>query len=236
LKGTFSTELVSTDHWTESQVVDLLQEVLSILEFVHSQGVIHRYQAEQSHPPQARQAAGLGAVKLQTQPVTAQGQPTASIAIGPYMPTEQGQGSKPRPNSDIYALGIIGIQALTKMSPMQLQTRRPLMGELIWQHLVPVSPGLATVHNDGALPLQRPLPVSKETPKRCSKCSLVHPCAVSKTQQDTTVESSNPYTAATNSDIWTEQRLNFSGQPSSHPSKFNEWSGFGASSSHQWSL
>jgi len=66
----------------------------------------------------------FGAVKqVQTQLVTAQGQPTASIAIGTpgYMPTEQGQG-KPRPNSDIYALGIIGIQALTKMSPMQLQT------------------------------------------------------------------------------------------------------------------
>jgi len=74
---------------------------------------------------------------------SAQDRTTASIAIGTpgYMPTEQGQG-KPRPNSDIYALGIIGIQALTKMSPMQLlQTRRSPMGELIWQHLVPVSPG-----------------------------------------------------------------------------------------------
>jgi len=36
-----------------------------------------------------------------------------------YMPTEQGRG-RPRPNSDIYALGMIGIQALTGLNPRQL--------------------------------------------------------------------------------------------------------------------
>lgn len=37
-----SAELAPGQRWDESQVIQLLQEVLSILEFVHSNGVIHR--------------------------------------------------------------------------------------------------------------------------------------------------------------------------------------------------
>ncbi|MGB3207921.1 MAG: serine/threonine-protein kinase, partial [Crinalium sp.] len=60
-----------------------------------------------------------------------------------YMPSEQARG-QPRPNSDIYALGIIAIQALTGILPLQLQ-EDPNTGEMLWQHLVSVSPGLAAV-------------------------------------------------------------------------------------------
>ncbi len=48
-----------------------------------------------------------------------------------YMPTEQGRG-RPRPNSDIYALGTIGIQALTGLNPTKLLEDSDT-GELIWQ-------------------------------------------------------------------------------------------------------
>lgn len=37
-----STELLPNQRWNESQVIELLLEVLGILEFIHSQGVIHR--------------------------------------------------------------------------------------------------------------------------------------------------------------------------------------------------
>ena len=39
---TLSEELIPGQRWSESQVIQLLQEVLGILEFVHHQGVIHR--------------------------------------------------------------------------------------------------------------------------------------------------------------------------------------------------
>jgi serine/threonine-protein kinase len=145
-----STELLPNQRWSEPQVIQMLQEVLSILEFVHSQGVIHR---DIKPDNIIRRIADnklvlvdFGAVKqIRTQMVAMEGQPAATVAIGTpgYMPTEQGQG-KPRPNSDIYSLGIIGIQALTGKFPMELQ-EDPSNGEIIWQHLAPVFPGLAAV-------------------------------------------------------------------------------------------
>jgi len=48
------------------------------------------------------------------------------------MPTEQERG-RPRLNSDIYALGMIGIQALTGLNPRQLLEDVDT-GEIIWQH------------------------------------------------------------------------------------------------------
>jgi len=70
-----------------------------------------------------------------------------TIAIGTpgYMPHEQERG-KPRPNSDIYALGMIGIQALTGVHPTQLPEDRNT-GEIIWEHLAEVNTGLASVLN-----------------------------------------------------------------------------------------
>lgn len=88
----------------------------------------------------------FGAVKqLQRPMVTTAGQFSATVAIGTpgYMSTEQGQG-KPRPNSDIYALGVIAIQALTGVSPMELQDDQDT-GEFLWQHLVKVNSPLAAV-------------------------------------------------------------------------------------------
>ncbi len=136
--------------WTEDQVVQLLQQILSILEFVHSYQVIHR----DIKPDNIirRQDDGklvlidFGAVKqIQTQLLTVTGRGETTIAIGTpgYMSTEQGQG-KPRLNSDIYSLGIIGIQALTGLHPRQLQ-EDPNTGEIFWQHQIQVSPWLAAV-------------------------------------------------------------------------------------------
>ena len=83
---------------------------------------------------------------MQALATTAQTQQSrASVAIGTpgYMPTEQGRG-KPRPNSDIYALGMIGIEALTGLYPGDLE-EDSRTGEIVWQHQASVSPGLAEV-------------------------------------------------------------------------------------------
>lgn len=145
-----SNELHPGQCWSESQVCHLLQEVLSILEFVHSQGVIHR-DIKPDNLIRRQQDNRLvlvdfGIVKqIQTQMLTAQGQVSLTVAVGTpdYMPTEQARG-KPRPNSDIYALGIVGIQALTGLHPTQFQENAD--GEHVWQHQVPqVSDALASV-------------------------------------------------------------------------------------------
>lgn len=153
-----SDELLPCQRWSENQAIELLMEVLDILKFVHGQGVIHRDIKPDNIIRRASDKklvlVDFGAVKqlrvsagypLQTQMFTVVGHPSPTVAIGTpgYMPTEQGQG-KPRPNSDMYALGIIAIQALTGVAPIDLQ-EDPSTGEILWQHLVPVSDALEAV-------------------------------------------------------------------------------------------
>lgn len=146
-----TSELPEGQRWSEVQVIQMLKEVLEILVFVHGHGVIHRDIKPDNlirrQQDQRLVLLDFGAVKqIRTQLVTTgQGQISATVAIGTpgYMPTEQGQG-KPRPNSDIYAVGMIGIQALTGIYPHQLQEDLNT-GELVWQHLVTASPGLVAV-------------------------------------------------------------------------------------------
>jgi len=147
---TIAEELLPGKRWSESQVIQLLQEILCILEFVHQQGVIHRDIKPDNIIRRTSDnklvLVDFGAVKqLRTQMVTVGGQASATVVIGTpgYMPTEQGQG-KPRPNSDIYSLGIIAIQALTGLPATELQ-EDPETGEIIWRHSVTVNPRLAAV-------------------------------------------------------------------------------------------
>lgn len=154
---TLSEELIPGQPWNERQVMQLLVEILGVLEFVHQQGVIHR---DIKPDNIIRRTADyrlvlvdFGAVKQlrwphapQASPLVTVGAPlTATVAIGTpgYMPTEQGQG-KPRPNSDIYSLGIIAIQALTGVPAKQLQ-EDPNTGEIVWQHFLPVDYRLAEI-------------------------------------------------------------------------------------------
>ncbi|MCC5624850.1 serine/threonine protein kinase [Nostoc sp. CHAB 5715] len=147
---TLAEELIPGKGWSESEVIQLLQEGLEILEFVHRQGVIHRDIKPDNIIRRASDnklvLVDFGAVKqLRTQLLTVGGQPSATVVIGTpgYMPTEQGQG-KPRPNSDIYSLGIIAIQALTGLQATELQ-EDPDTGEIIWQQSVTVNYRLAAV-------------------------------------------------------------------------------------------
>lgn len=129
-----SYELQSAQTWPDSQIWQMLQDILGILVFVHSRGVIHR-DIKPDNIIRRRHDGKLvlvdfGAVKqIQAHPIHGQ---ISTIAVGTpgYMPTEQSNG-KPRPNSDIYALGIIGIQAATGLTPAALSEDLDT-GELIW--------------------------------------------------------------------------------------------------------
>ncbi|MEH2165478.1 MAG: serine/threonine-protein kinase [Nostoc sp.] len=147
---TLKAELFPNQRWTEDRVIQLLQQVLGILEFIHSHNVIHR-DIKPDNIIRRQQDSKLvlidfGAVKqVQTQLLTISGHTGATIIIGTpgYMSTEQAQG-KPRPNSDIYSLGIIGIQSLTGLHPINFE-EDPDTGEISWQHQANVSSELASV-------------------------------------------------------------------------------------------
>lgn len=121
--------------WSESEVIAFLEDVLGILEFVHSQGVIHCDIKPENLIRRAYddklvlidfgsiQPVDFGVdteLPIHSVPVTSLG----------YIPPEQFIGQT-QPNSDLYSLGIIAIQALTGLSPLQFKLD-PYTNEIIW--------------------------------------------------------------------------------------------------------
>lgn len=128
--------------WKEHEVIALLQEILEILAFVHQHDVIHR----DVHPDNLiRRAADskivlidFGTVKEINISQNSRGQTRSQGGTHrEYMPPEQAFGS-PKLCSDIYAVGLLGIQALTGLSPKQLKVNLET-GDLIWREKVQVS-------------------------------------------------------------------------------------------------
>jgi CHASE2 domain-containing sensor protein len=149
---TLSDELATTKRLAEAQVIELLRDVLQVLAFVHSNQVIHR-DIKPSNLIRRQSDSRLvlidfGAVKeIQTQLTIEPDQTGHTVGIGTqgYVPSEQLMG-KPRFSSDIYALGMTAIQALTGSHPSQMPTH-PDTAEIIWQDQARVSPWFAAIIN-----------------------------------------------------------------------------------------
>ncbi|MBD6618603.1 serine/threonine protein kinase [Komarekiella sp. 'clone 1'] len=135
--------------WDESEVIKFLKDVLTILEFVHSQGVIHC----DIKPENLVRRACDGKLVLidfgSIQPIDFGIDAELPIYKIPvtslgYIPPEQFIGQT-QPNSDIYALGMIAIQALTGMEPLQLKID-PYTNEMVWRSQnTPIGDYLAAV-------------------------------------------------------------------------------------------
>ncbi|MBE9182923.1 protein kinase [Oculatella sp. LEGE 06141] len=144
-------ELFPGRPWPEASVVSLLQDVLVALAFVHQQNVIHRDIKPSNLIRRQRDAKivliDFGAVKQTTaQIANPDTGPTITISIGTqgYMPNEQLAGN-PRFNSDIFALGMIAIQALTGIHPRDIHPD-PHTGELDWHGYVKqINPDLVAI-------------------------------------------------------------------------------------------
>lgn len=112
--------------WPEGNVLILLLEILQVLAFVHQNNVIHRdlkpANLIRRQPDGKIVLIDFGAVKeVSLCAVKETGETTLTVAVGTpsYMPSEQ-QAFKPKFSSDVYAVGIIGLQALSGLSPRQL--------------------------------------------------------------------------------------------------------------------
>ncbi|AKG21864.1 serine/threonine-protein kinase [Calothrix sp. 336/3] len=133
----------------ESIVIDILRDLLQILAFVHKNGVIHRdikpSNIIRRHGDRKLVLIDFGAVKeVTTQLFDASEQTALTIGIGTkgYSPSEQCFG-RPQYNSDIYAVGMIAIRALTGIAPHDLA--RNTDGELQWLDKAIVSTELASI-------------------------------------------------------------------------------------------
>jgi serine/threonine protein kinase len=124
--------------WSEAETIQFLKELLEILSFVHQNNAIHRDLKPANI--MRRQKDGklvlidFGAVKEKLA-VDTQSQTDLTVAIGtpPYISPEQAIG-RPKKSSDIYAVGILGIQALTGLSPGELFQKSEQLSE-IWNTL-----------------------------------------------------------------------------------------------------
>lgn len=145
-----TTEFSRGQRLSEAEVVALLQDVLGVLQFVHQNQAIHR-DIKPGNLIRRRHDGKIvlidfGAVKeLQTQLSGHAGQTSFTVGIGTegYTPSEQLMG-RPRYCSDIYALGMTAIQAVTGIQPSQLP-EDPNTLDLRWQDRAEIGLGLAFV-------------------------------------------------------------------------------------------
>jgi serine/threonine-protein kinase len=148
---TLSDRIQASGQFSDRQVRDLLTSLLPVLEFVHSQKILHRdikpdniiFRQKDGQPV----LIDFGAVKETMNTVmTSSGGSTPSIAIGTpgFMPAEQAAG-RPVYSSDLYALGMTGIFLLTGKMPQEMETDSRT-GQLLWRSFAPqVTPNLALV-------------------------------------------------------------------------------------------
>ena len=141
--------VISNQRLSEPEVINILLDVLEVLTFVHQCQVIHRDIKPSNLMRRDKDGKivliDFGVIKqVHTQIINGQGQTAFSRVIGTpgYMPNEQAKG-KPRFNSDIYALGMTAIEALTGVPADQLQEDPD--GEVIWHDPAQVSPQLAKI-------------------------------------------------------------------------------------------
>ncbi|HEY9645614.1 MAG TPA: serine/threonine-protein kinase [Chroococcidiopsis sp.] len=150
-------ELQPGKQLAEEAVISLLSNVLQVLAFVHQQHVIHRDIKPANLIRRSRDnkivLIDFGAVKqVSSQTVCSSaggnGHSNLTIAIGSpgYMPSEQ-QSFQPRFSSDIYAVGIVCLQALAGL-PARMLPREEATGEICCAALgdrLSISPQLAAI-------------------------------------------------------------------------------------------
>jgi serine/threonine protein kinase len=145
-------ELATGQQWSEGYVLNLLQDILEALRFVHYKGHIHRDIKPSNIIRRSRDGKlvliDFGAVKQVTNQVLDENNHAAhTVIVGTpgYMPSEQLRGN-PRMSSDVFAVGMIALYALTGLNPALGQLPEDdQTAEIIWRDRATVSSELAAI-------------------------------------------------------------------------------------------
>ncbi|MBD1851168.1 serine/threonine-protein kinase [Leptolyngbya sp. FACHB-711] len=147
-------ELEQQGRFSEAKILELLQSLLPVLQFVHDRGSIHR-DIKPSNVMRRKDGTlfllDFGAVKQATSATPGQAQPSSTgiYSMG-FAPPEQMKGNQVYPATDLYALAVTCLMLLTREQPQDLyDTYRD---EWNWRSYVTVSDRLATVLDRLLLP------------------------------------------------------------------------------------
>jgi tetratricopeptide (TPR) repeat protein len=125
-------EILSGTPLTEEQVISLLTEILEILVFVHNNNVIHQ-DIKPANIIRRESDNKLVLIDFGTVKEIV----TTIVGNLEYIPVEQLHGNS-QYNSDIYALGIVIIAALTGLTANEIailpSQKNLLTGEIVWRH------------------------------------------------------------------------------------------------------
>ena len=146
---TVDREFAGGRKYNQQEIIQFLGQTLEILAFVHSEKVIHR-DVKPANLIRRNSDGNIflidfGAVKQvnSAAPRTVtQNTGFSTITVGShgYMPMEQMAGS-PNFSSDLYALGLVAIEALTGIKPLDLP-KSSATGEFVWGHKTQLAPEL----------------------------------------------------------------------------------------------
>lgn len=137
--------------FSETEVLQLMQQTLPVLAYLHSKGIIHRDIApdniilrEQDRLPVL---IDFGVVKELATRFQGGGTAPQATTVGKfgYAPSEQIQTGQAYPNSDLYSLAVTALVLLTGREPQELFDSRTMTWN--WQQRVTVSPLFAQVLN-----------------------------------------------------------------------------------------
>ena len=143
-------QLIPGKRFNEDEVVKILRDILEVLKFVHENQLIHG-DIQPKNLLRRRQNNNIillefGAIK-QISNLTIDNQGNISFKTNQnnsiYLPPTQ-LGGKPEATSDIYAVGLIAIQALTGLTPQQI-TADHQNGQLNWLNQTHISSSLADI-------------------------------------------------------------------------------------------
>ncbi|WP_414584734.1 protein kinase domain-containing protein [Scytonema sp. PCC 10023] len=137
--------------FTEDEVWQLMRSLLPVLEYLHSQGIIHRDIAPDNIILRDKDnlpvLIDFGVVKELATKLKSPDKTTPATTVGKYgyAPSEQIQTGRAYPSSDLYALAVTAIVLLTGKEPQDLFDEHHLTWK--WQPWVSVNPQFASVLN-----------------------------------------------------------------------------------------
>lgn len=131
--------------WSEAKTIEFLEELLSILSVVHQQDTIHRDIKPANIMRRDRDGKlvliDFGAVKevATVDGTTSLVDPSVAIGTLAYMPPEQAVGM-PGKYSDVYTVGMLGIQALTGLPSISLPRDPDELDKVLTEQQIEISP------------------------------------------------------------------------------------------------